>query len=150
MFYVSLFEFSFAGFCFVSLREVLTKARAVVPTSNNPSYFILEFPVTQGFVCECVLLAFTFTQPSEIGSCMLLTLQMSCVCHTNGDSMWLITSVFHWLLVARSVIESSQSYPVQLPDVPDKGLLSFLLKTRKKIRELCFATFSWNQHPGPA
>lgn len=69
--------------------------------------FYFEVAYNTGFGYDWVILACTYFLPPEIGSHMLLTGQMSCVCHINGDSTWFI--LFHQASLAKAVIESSQS-----------------------------------------
>lgn len=70
--------------------------------------------------------------PLQTNTALNILVYTLLVCHTNGDPCDLSSVYSTKLLVAKSLIKSSQSYPVQLPSVPNKGL-SLLLKISNNL-----------------
>lgn len=101
--------------------------------------FYFEAAYNTGFGYDWVILAFTYSLPSEIGSHMLLPGHVLCLPH-----QWWFNMIYS--IPPSSSCQSSYRKLPKLayaaPDVPNKGLLSFLLKLCKNYAPAGFTEIS--------
>lgn len=95
--------------------------------------FYFEAAYNTGLGYDWVILAFTYSLPSEIGSHMLLPGHVLCLPH-----QWWFNMIYS--IPPSSSCQSSYRKLPKLayaaPDVPNKGLLSFLLKLCNKLERI--------------